>query len=167
MLQEEEAQHCAGLGLGCPGDWKEWSDNGYDPTGKTKSLGDCYCDEQSGRCGAGTIGQVYQKCGCGGVNATLTTPMTIKVAQYHLLDNACRGSVKGTYTGTAGRCNKFVFDHVTAYWSFTMQSCTDNGEVSVYLDERCRHPVQTYHWNASEYGKCVPSASGGAVTTCA
>ena len=54
----------AGLGLGCPGTWEEWTANGYDPTGKTSKVGDCFCDEQSGTCASGTISEYYKKCGC-------------------------------------------------------------------------------------------------------
>lgn len=65
FISADEAKRCAGLGLGCPGAWSEWTANGYDPTGKTSKLGSCYCDKAAGECATGTIAAVYAKCGCG------------------------------------------------------------------------------------------------------
>jgi len=63
-MPSADANHCSGLGLGCPSARDTWLTHGYDPSGK--SFGTCFCDASSGACGAGTITQWLASCGCDG-----------------------------------------------------------------------------------------------------
>eukprot|EP00747_Dinoflagellata_sp_TGD_P170545 gnl/TRDRNA2_/TRDRNA2_202385_c0_seq1.p2 gnl/TRDRNA2_/TRDRNA2_202385_c0~~gnl/TRDRNA2_/TRDRNA2_202385_c0_seq1.p2 ORF type:complete len:155 (+),score=8.85 gnl/TRDRNA2_/TRDRNA2_202385_c0_seq1:76-540(+) len=88
--------------------------------------------------------------------------ITITVEQYPFYDLPCWGKSGGTYTGVAGECNKFAVGPATAYWTFTMTTCKEDGSVSIYLDSNCDRAVTTLRWKASDYGKCI----GAAVSTC-
>lgn len=89
--------------------------------------------------------------------------VTLHVAQYAWWDVTCHGEIKGSYTGEAGKCNKFVVDNHTAYWTFNMTTCEEDGPVSIYPDSACQSAAHLpIHWNAAEYGECI----GAAVSTC-
>eukprot|EP00746_Dinoflagellata_sp_MGD_P137841 gnl/MRDRNA2_/MRDRNA2_71586_c0_seq2.p1 gnl/MRDRNA2_/MRDRNA2_71586_c0~~gnl/MRDRNA2_/MRDRNA2_71586_c0_seq2.p1 ORF type:complete len:167 (-),score=7.94 gnl/MRDRNA2_/MRDRNA2_71586_c0_seq2:88-519(-) len=88
--------------------------------------------------------------------------ITLTVEQYAFYDLPCWGKSRGTYTGVAGECNKFVVGPFTAYWTFTMTTCKEDGSVRIYLDSNCGRAVTTLQWKASEYGKCI----GAAVSKC-
>jgi len=95
FLTPEEQSKCAGLGLGCPGDWNEWAAHGYDPTGEKGKLGECYCDSQTGNCTGGTIAKYYAQCGC----SDAETKQVNKVVQ-EAEGTTCCACVKGTDMGS-------------------------------------------------------------------
>jgi hypothetical protein len=43
--------------------------------------------------------------------------------------------------------------------------CKSDGQIALYLSPTCGQAVITNPWSASDYGKCIPSARGGAAIT--
>ena len=87
--------------------------------------------------------------------------ITVTVAQHGLLDFTCHGKSE-PYTGRSGECNRFSVGGHTAYWTFTMKTCQDDGSATIYFDDKCQHSMLTLPWKVTDYGKCI----GNAVTTC-